>query len=114
MPRSLSGPLALLLLPACLTAAAPAPPGVLDVIPRESSAALVLRSVHDFKTKGKKLLDDIDVKMDMTPEKIVQELYKLLHIEGGVDEKAPVVLTILLAEGGGMAGIDDVALLLPI
>lgn len=105
---------ALLVLPAGLVAEPPAPPSVLEVIPREASAALVVRSIDAFKTKGKKLLEELDLKAPISPEDLVPEALKLLNITGGIDEKAPVVLTILQGKDGAAAGLDDIVLLLPV
>ena len=114
MTRSLPYVLVLLCIPAPLVAQPPAPAGIFEVIPKDASAALVLRSIHDFRTKGEKLLNDIDLQVELTPARLVVEAYKFLPIEGGVDEKAPVALTVLQGKDGGDTGFGDIALLLPI
>ena len=62
--------LVLFLLPSPLVAQ---PPSIIDVIPKEASAALVLRSVDDFKTKGKQLLNDLDMQDPELPGKLVSK-----------------------------------------
>jgi hypothetical protein len=87
---------------------------VLKAIPKESSAALVLRSIDAFKTKGQQLIKDLELNVGQSPEQLVALVYQALGIQGGVNEKAPVVLAILQGKGGAAAGQDDFVLLLPI
>jgi hypothetical protein len=114
MTRALSIVLILLLLPTQLFAQPANPKGIFEVIPKEASAAVVLRSIHDFKTKGSKLLKDIDLPMEEEPGKLIAEIYQFTGIEGGVDEKAPVVLTILQGKAAGNADFEAIVLMVPI
>ena len=114
MTRALPIVLILLLAPTQLFAQPANPKGMFDVIPKEASAAIVLRSIHDFKIKSAKLLKDIDLPLEEEPGKLVAAVYKFLTIEGGVDEKAPVVLTILHGKAAGVADFESMVLMIPI
>jgi hypothetical protein len=114
MTRTLCCGLVLLLIAAPVIAQPAAPAGIFEAIPKEASAALVLRSIHDFRTKGRKLLDDIELQVELTPDKLVMLAYQLLRLEGGVDEKAPVVLATLNNKRAGVTPIGDIVLLVPI
>jgi hypothetical protein len=91
---------------------------MVEAIPKGSSAALVLRSIQDFKTKGGKLLNDLDLKLGMTPEQAVEKALELAGIAGGVDETRPVVLTILPEKKEnvalGLQLLQDLVLMVPI
>lgn len=91
-----------------------APKDIFEVIPRDASAAIVLRSIGDFKTKGNQLLKEVELQYEMTPEKLVGLALTMLNIPAGVDEKAPVALSILQSKDGGQASLEDIILLVPI
>ncbi|MBI3822091.1 MAG: hypothetical protein HY289_05350 [Planctomycetes bacterium] len=91
MTRTISLVLGLLLLPGTLSAQ----PSMFEVIPKDASAAIVLRSIHDFKVKGTKLLRDLEMQDPDAVDKIIPLALNYLQIGGGVDEKAPVVLAML-------------------
>jgi hypothetical protein len=91
MPRLLATILLLLATPAALLAQ----PSITDVIPKEASAAIVLRSVHDFKVKGKQLLGDLQVLNDEAIDMLVVQVLGALRLQDGLDHKAPIVLATL-------------------
>lgn len=113
MTRVLSTVLVLLLLPYPVFAQ-PAAPDLFKVIPKDASAALVLRSLHDVKTKSKRLLQDLQFQDPDAVDKILPLALNFLRIGGGIDEKSPIALTILQAEGGGNADPQNIVLLVPI
>ncbi len=116
MTRSLPIILVLLLLPGRLLPQPAKPSDIFEVIPKDASAAVVLRSIHDFGTKGKKLLRDLELPGDEEIDKVVGAVYKAVGITGGVDEKAPLAVAILQGnkERAGLDALEDLVLLIPI
>jgi hypothetical protein len=116
MTRAIPILFVLFLLPGISLAQPAKPAGIFEVIPKESSAALVLRSIDDFKTKGKKLIKDLELPGEDEFDKLIGEVYKALNITGGVDEKAPVAVAILQGqkERNGFDALEDIVLLIPI
>src|ERR1043166_3588285 len=90
MPRLIATTL-LLLLPGSLLAQPP----ITDVIPKEAMASVVLRSVDDFKVKGKQLLSDLDRPEADGINLLVTQALAVLQVGDGLDFKAPVVLSVL-------------------
>src|ERR1051325_8267525 len=106
----------LLVLPSRLFAQPAAPSDMFQVIPKDAAAALVVRSIHDFKTKGNKLLKDLQIdNLDqVSPDLLVGMFYKELRLEGGVDEKAPIGLSILHGKFDNFAFLENLVLHVPI
>jgi len=77
------------------TAPGVAAPGVLDLIPDDANAALVIRSIKDLKNKGDRFLADADMKLGLRPTEAVDYVYAYLGIRAGVDEDEPAGLVLV-------------------
>jgi hypothetical protein len=102
MPRRII-PLVLVLVLFCGGRVAAQQQGVLDIIPADAAAAIALRNLDDLKTKGDKLVADLNKRMDNQKgrppipriSELVAEAYKWLGIQGGVDYQGSVALILL-------------------
>lgn len=104
--------LAVLLAAAAAAPAAPAAPpeSVLDLVPEDAAAALVVRNIAGVKKKGDKFFDDVGIKENRfvpRPSALFDELYKFLKIKGGVDEDAPVALIMANVKKAGFDGLNE-------
>jgi hypothetical protein len=104
--------LAVLLAAAAAAPAAPAAPpeSVLDLVPEDAAAALVVRNIADVKKKGDKFFDDVGIKETRfvpRPSALFDELYKFLEIKAGVDEDAPVALIMANVKKAGFNGANE-------
>jgi len=109
----------LLTLAALLTwaGAAAAAPGVLDLIPEDADAAIVMRNGDELDKKGDKFLEDTGI--DLRPSQLSDLLIAFLHIRPAtVDWKRPAALVAVNAKTVGARKVsykmtDQLVLVLP-
>jgi hypothetical protein len=77
----------------CATSAAPAQDSLLDLLP-EGACAFGVPSMKTLKTKGDKFLKDTEIPMPQRPSEIIEEAFRMLRVDGAVDENLPAVFMI--------------------
>ena len=65
---------------------------MLELIPEDAAAAIVIRNADDLAKKGDKFLDDTGIDMPFRPSQLYDLLLAELRIRAGVDRERPVAL----------------------
>jgi hypothetical protein len=72
-----------------------AAPGVLELIPDDANAALMIRSITELKKKGDQFLADTEIDLGIRPTQALAFVYNYLGIGAGVDENGPAGLLLV-------------------
>jgi hypothetical protein len=97
--------MALVVLLACVTAA-PAKPGVLDLIPQDAAGAVAARDLASLHKKIDDLINDVEPNTPVKAGDLFAMLYRYLGILGEVDETSPGALVVVSPQTIGVAQIN--------
>lgn len=104
MPRSLSSLTVITLL--AWSGTGMAAPGVLELIPDDANAALMIRSIGDLKKKGDKFLADTDINLGIRPTDALAFVCAHLGINAGLDEDGPAGILLVDEKHGNKDARD--------
>ncbi|MCI0378051.1 MAG: hypothetical protein L0215_10615 [Gemmataceae bacterium] len=73
----------------CVLACTSAAQEMLDLVPADAGAAILLRNPSELKKKGDKFFDDLALNVPIRPSEAFDQLLGFLGIGGGLDDTAP-------------------------
>ena len=86
---------------------------ILDLIPANAAAALVVRNLDELKTKGDKFVADAELKVPLRPSQIFDFGFQFLGVKGGLDMKSPAAIVLVPPENGNNVGLRSLVVALP-
>jgi hypothetical protein len=75
--------------------------GMLDLIPHDAAAGVVIRNLTDLRKKGDKFIAETDLQTPIRPSELFSMAYNFLGIRGGVDEDGSAAIVLLSPEKRG-------------
>ncbi|MCI0638328.1 MAG: hypothetical protein L0Y72_13745 [Gemmataceae bacterium] len=88
----------------CVLASNGAAQQMLDLVPADASAAILLRNPSELKKKGDKFFDDLALNVPIRPSQAFDQLLVFLGIGGGLDDTAPGGVVMLRPQKTGEMG----------
>jgi hypothetical protein len=94
------------------TSASPAQQ-LLDIVPRDVTAAIAVRNLNELIRKGDKLVEETQLQMPIRPSQLFDFGAQALGIRGGFDRERPVAILLVLPENEAMPPFEFFVAILP-
>ena len=91
--------------------------GMLDLVPADAAAALVVRNLDELKTKGDKFIAQSELRVPIRPSELFALGLKFLKVTGGVDTKGSAAIILAPRENDNnnfLAIFNELVVVLPI